>query len=220
MKSFLLKSSIALLLACGSVAVADDDKEKNTEEKKAESTESTKEVIISTVEIVDDDGEKKESKKTGRVRIRIEGDEKGFAFGDDEGGVEVEEIHQVIKDGEHEISVRASIFGNAIVVGPDGKTKEFKLGDAKASKELLKNLPEEVRKRVEKAMSDTKKGAIFGNAIMIGPDGKREVFKFGESDEWNEALKSLPEGVRKRLDQAMKKAGNTRFNQTPRDVPS
>lgn len=204
MKRLLINGMSVFLLCAAPVAYAEDDD--NGKKKKSKATED---VVISTVEVVEvsDDGEGDGANAKGKVTIEINGKKREFKIGDNHDEV-VKKIHQVIKDGDHETSIRATIIGHGMIVGPDGEKKKFEFGDPAANKKMLEGLPKEVRIRVEKAMKDSAKGAIFGQGLMIGPDGAKKIIKLGDGPMSNEVLDKLPKEARKMIEQAMKEAEN------------
>ena len=151
MKRFLLTTTSALAFCCASVAFA-EDKGKGDKQKK-----ETEAVIISTVEVAgheNGNGDKSKAKTPHKITIEIDGKKHELGIGQDQNVVK--KIHEIIKDknGEKEVEVEATIIGKGIIIGPDGENKEFQLGDASGSKEMLKGLPKEIRLRVEKAIKD------------------------------------------------------------------
>ena len=212
MKRFLLTMTCAFLLCYAPIAMADDG---GDDSKKKAKTSGP--VIVSTVEVAEEESGKEESKSTGKITIEINGKKQEFEIGD-QGGNVVKKIREVIKDSDNETTVEATIIGHGLIVGPDGEKKEFKLGHLDATKEMLKNLPEEVRKQVEKAMKDSSKGSFLGQGIMIGPDGEKKVFKLGDSLDFGEALKELPKEARKKIEQALKEAGNISVQSSGRAI--
>ncbi len=187
----------ALAICSAPMALADE----NGNEKKKQADVPTQ-VVISTVEIATEEGEAKpsETKASGKVIVEINGESHEIAIGQLGDGV-AKKIQEVVKKKDQEAKIETSVIGHVVIVGPDGEKKEFKFGDPRTEKEMLKNLPEEVRIRVEKAMKDSK-GALLGQGIMIGPDGVKKTFKL--DTQFDEALKNLPEDARQKIEQALK----------------
>lgn len=101
--------------------------------------------------------------------------------------------------------VNARSFGRAIIVGPDGTKREFKFeGKHPPHGAHLKDLPEDVRKKLHELMKN--KGGVIsvtvsGKGVVIGPDGKKRVFEFkdvkgGGNADIDITLKKLPADVR------------------------
>ena len=208
MKRFLRNTSCALAICFASPAFALDD-----EETEKTNPESTGQVVIQTVQVVEEETEEGEDGTSQTIRIEINGDEHDVDIEKHDGKV-VQKIREVIKDGQHEATIEATIVGRGVIIGPDGEKKEFNFGDPAANNESLKNLPNEIRIRVEKAIKDATNRAGLGQGIMIGPDGAKKYFKLGENPQFNEALKNLPEEARKRVEEAMKNVGNISIRST------
>lgn len=209
-------ATCAFAICCPPIALAEDDGDAKKKDAK-----SSRQVVISAIEIDEDEdqdvNEENRVKTSGKITIEIDGEKHEFKIGNQNGDV-VEEIHEVIKDGDHEVSIEASIFGHGLIVGPDGEKKQFNLGDPSASKEMLKRLPDEVRQQVEKAIKESSRGAIFGQGLMIGPDGARKIFKLGDSPHFRRAMENLPEEARKHVEQAMKEAHDLSIQSSGRAI--
>lgn len=101
------------------------------------------------------------------------------------------------KHGDHKHGAK-TIFGKAVVVGPDGKKHEIDLGKSGG----LKGLPHGILLHVEEAIEQHKKGAAKGaqgKAIVIGPDGKKREIKLGGVLNLG-GLNGLPKEVQKEIE--------------------
>lgn len=101
--------------------------------------------------------------------------------------------------------------GRAVIVGPDGKRREFKFSDDELDGKVLQGLPKNLREQILRSMkAQHGKGKAtagsFGRAFMIGPDGKKREIKFGTGAN-SLHLKGLPQEIRVRIQKALTHKG-------------
>ena len=174
-----------------------------------------------------------DGKTTGKVVIEIDGQREEIEIDGDKPGRQGE-ANEALKRAMQELPahIRKQIEAvqkgqvnlnglrvqtRSIVIGPDGKVHEFKGGDG--PKQMMKNLPKEVREQLEKARKAMKKAqgqakaAFTGKAVIIGPDGERVEFDLAPENLplqlegiRGENLDGINEVLRKQLQQAMKHA--------------
>ncbi|MEM8668845.1 MAG: hypothetical protein AAGG48_15100 [Planctomycetota bacterium] len=220
MKRLSMMSLTLALSFCIAPAWADDD-----EGKKRKKRKSSKPVVVSTIEVVDEDGDGDEKKtKSGTIVIDINGEKKEFKIGDQDSAESIAikiddlisgsqpkaiavKIDDLIDKADLDKKIEALFIGQGMIVGPDGEKKEFKFGNSNAT-DTLKDLPEEVRIRVEKAMKGLGKDSMLGQAIMISPDGDKKIIRLGDNSKFDEVLKDLPEEARAKVEEALKGVGN------------
>jgi hypothetical protein len=193
--------------------------------------------LIAPNALADDDARKAKPKTnvktSGKVIIEVNGERKEYRIGDgDAKSADIEskidaELDELLKELPDEIrkqieSARKRTknarnfsfrsFGKGFMIGPDGKLKEFNLGDG--NQDFGKEMPKELRERIEKARKEMKgkrdlKWGAMGKAVIIGPDGKRKEIDL-DLENGNlglkELLKGLPDDVRKELDKALEGA--------------
>lgn len=100
-------------------------------------------------------------------------------------------IQNALKGQPGKGKVIRKTHGKAIIIGADGKKKEFKIGVGGFGPKGadLKGLPKEIRLKIEQAMkAHGGKGAFKFNApntrigIFIGPDGKKHEFRMNSKN--------------------------------------
>eukprot|EP00913_Durusdinium_trenchii_P022853 g21457.t1 len=121
------------------------------------------------------------------------------------------EVRETVRESKGSESKAARV----IIIDANGKKTELKLGkgalDSKAVKGLPKGLQIRVRKAVEEHTTKGDKGGkgksvvrTYGKAVIIGPDGKKQEFEFGDEKVNEKVLKGLPKNIRLRIEKAIK----------------
>lgn len=124
---------------------------------------------------------KAQPKRERRVIVLGDGHEGGMHEFHEDGG------HTFQWRGEDGPKVKKRIRGEAIVVGPDGQRREFKLGDGEGMHEFHEDGGHTFRwhggagEGGEGGEGRPKvRARSSGKAIIVGPDGERREFNFGD----------------------------------------
>jgi hypothetical protein len=85
--------------------------------------------------------------------------------------------------GEDGPKIRKRIRGEAVVIGPDGEKREFNFGDGEGMHEFHEDGGHIFRWRGEDGEDKPKmRVRSSGKAIIVGPDGERREFNFGDEE--------------------------------------
>lgn len=201
MKRFTLLASITTLLVFCTPAISNDKNEnKQVKNKTQEKVETTGQVVIEingVPQVIKLDNSPAELKK--QLQNLADGMNNKVSNPNDTSK----------KQTSKSQSSSGKISYHTIIIGPDGVVKEEKVeknigGNAFNNKQLLKDLPEQVRKQVETAMKDAGKNALLKMKIEADelpgsmPNKKVDIMPLLKN-----AGADLPADIRKQLLKAM-----------------
>jgi len=187
MKKLLLSTTCGLLF-CGSSFTYADDPE-GQEEAKAVATS-----VISVLGVADADEGKGEAKATGSIAVPLSNLSVFVASDDDE----------ETEDGKEKKTASATVKivkDDTITIVLDGKNYELKKNTQTndAVKDILA-----IIKNVDGEGKATSVSKVLGTAVIIGPDGEKKEFKFGDGEANKEMMEDLPKEIQIRVENAMK----------------
>jgi|GEM_PF-4742471 predicted DNA-binding protein len=192
------------LAACllTSVSLADDNDSKESKQKVEK--KQTEKKVQSKIQ--------SQAKASGRIVI-IEKDgtiqEIEFGFdGDDakEGFAKLpKEVRERLEKLQKEMGNLEGIFGKGAIIGPAGKIKDLRL-DLDIDEKALEGLPKEIREKLKSLHKGPIKHSskVEAHGIIIGPDGVKREFKFGDVKGGGDVLKRLPKEIREQIERTMK----------------
>ncbi len=166
MKRMFLKAGCFFTLCSMSITLAGE-----TDNEKRKGKKSDAKIDIAVIKVQEgNEGRGDKDAVRQEIVIAINGDTQEVELGKDTNEAS-EEIMNVIIAADDERRMKGAIFGQGMIIGPNGEKKKFKLGSSDESKIVFEGLPEEVSEQLKKVMNDADKRAALRQILMIGPDG-------------------------------------------------
>lgn len=150
------------------------------------------------------------------VAVADEGEEKAIAIAtaitpvaSDDDATEAKDvtIAVVTKDDDDDDKANPTtatfkiIEDDTITIVVDGKKHEMKKSEE--SSDVVKKI-EAIIEKVGDGAEATATAKILGRAVIIGPDGEKKEFKFGDGESNKEMIEDLPKEIQIRVEKAMK----------------
>ncbi|MCG8653152.1 MAG: hypothetical protein MI861_25150, partial [Pirellulales bacterium] len=104
-------------------------------------------------------------------------------------------------DGGPKKESKARVSGRIVIIGPDGQKEEMEFDEeGELGDNLLKNVPEEMREHLEKAMQAARNQQRVFNRNLFNEDLDLKIDRFDDF----EGFKGISEEAREQLEKAMK----------------